>query len=150
MNVNVYNRQSDLKISLGAVKKVVLQVLEEESQRCDEVNIHFVDTQKISDLHHKFFDDSTPTDCISFPLDDQEDTFPYRILGEVFVCPATAKEYASKNRRDPFEETTLYIVHGILHLLGYDDLQEDDRKEMKKAEGRHMRKIKKLRLQLTP
>ena len=63
--------------------------------------------------------------------------------------PATAVEYAQKYRKDPFDETTLYIVHGLLHLLGYDDLNEEDRKKMRKAEARHMRQLKKLRLHLT-
>lgn len=147
--VNVSDQQSNLKISVDQVQQIVRQVLAEEGQTCDEVSISFVDTSVISKLHQEFFDDPSPTDCITFPLDGLEDSTPYRILGEVFVCPATAVEYAQKYQKDPFDETTLYLVHGILHLLGYDDLNEEDRKKMRKAEARHMRKLKKLRLHLT-
>jgi probable rRNA maturation factor len=148
--VNVTDQQSALKISFAQVQHVVCHVLAEENQSCDEVNIHFVDTPTISQLHQEFFNDPSPTDCITFPVDNQDDlNLLYRILGEVFVCPATAVEYAAKHHKDPFEETTLYIVHGLLHLLGYDDLNREDRKQMKQAEARHMRKLKKLCLQLT-
>lgn len=149
MIVNVSDQQTVLKISLDQVKGIVCQVLAAENQSCDEVNIYLVDTAVISQLHQQFFDDPSPTDCITFPMDPQEELMPYRILGEVFVCPATAIEYALKYRKDAWEETTLYIVHGLLHLLGYDDLEAEDRKQMKQAEARHMRKLKKLHLQLT-
>ena len=148
--VNVIDQQSDLQISLDQVENIAKQVIEDEGQKCDEVNIYFVDTEAISDLHNQFFNDPSPTDCISFPIDDEENQMlPYRILGEVFVCPATAIEYAKKNQKDPLEETTLYIVHGLLHLMGYDDLNGEDRKIMQKSQTAHMRKLKKLRLQLT-
>lgn len=149
MIVNVFDQQSDLKIVLDEVRQIVLQVLADEGQECDEVNIYFVDTQVISQLHKDFFNDPSPTDCITFPIDDTIGLIPYRLLGEVFVCPATALAYAGKYRKDPLEETTLYIVHGLLHLIGYDDIDNDDRKEMKKAEARHMRQLKKLHLQMT-
>lgn len=149
VNIKVKNRQSSLKISPTKVKRIVSQVLAEEGQACDEVAIHFVDTAAIMQLHEDFFGDPSPTDCISFPLDSECDSIPYQMLGEVFVCPETAIEYASKHQMDPYEETTLYIVHGLLHLMGYDDLQPEDRKAMRKAEARHMRNLRKRSLQLT-
>ena len=149
MIVNVNDQQSVLKISIDQVKDIVCQVLAEEKQSCDEVTIYLVETALISQLHQEFFNDPSPTDCITFPMDHQDEMMPYRILGEVFVCPATAIEYAVKHQKDAWEETTLYIVHGLLHLLGYDDLDAEDRKQMKQAEVRHMRKLKKLHLQLT-
>ena len=75
-------------------------------------------------------------------MDNQNDQTPYSILGEVFICPAIAVEYAEKHQKNPLEETTLYLVHELLHLIGYDDLNPEDRKEMRKAEARHMRKLK--------
>ena len=102
---------------------------------CDEITLYFVDEKKIGEIHDQFFQDPSPTDCISFPIDDSH-------LGEIFVCPAVAVAYAAKRSADPFEETLLYIVHGILHLIGYDDLDPKGKREMRKMEKRCMRHLK--------
>lgn len=141
--VNVFNQQNDLEISSKKISSLVKHVIKEEGQTCDEVNIYLVDTPTICDLHQKFFDDPTPTDCISFPIDTEEDELCYRLLGEVFVCPATAKEYALLHSGNPLEETSLYIVHGLLHLMGYDDISDNDCIIMRAAEQRHMQSLKK-------
>lgn len=146
MIITLTDQQKALTISFAQVRQVVRHVLSEEGQACDEVTICFVDTPTISQLHQKFFNDPSPTDCISFPLDDPEEATPYRILGEIFVCPDTAIAYALKHQKDPYDETKRYIVHGLLHLLGYDDTETEARKVMKKAEEKHMRRLKKVHL----
>ena len=55
------------------------------------------------------------------------------------MCPEVALNYAKDNQIDFEEELTLYIVHGLLHLLGYDDIEEEDRVEMRKQEALLMR-----------
>ena len=83
-------------------------------------------------MHNEFFNDPSPTDCMSFPIDTEEDAEDC-YLGDIVVCPAAALKYA-----DPYRETTLYILHGLLHLLGYDDIQPQDRKKMRRAEKTYM------------
>jgi len=146
MKVFVYNEQRDFPIRKTPIKSIVKEVLEEECCSTDEVSVYFVSTQEICRLHHEFFNDLSPTDCISFPLDDEEEP-GYHILGEIFICPKTALEYDEKN---PGNEMTLYLVHGLLHLLGYDDIEEKNMKEMRKAEARHMERLiaKKLLIKL--
>ncbi|MCE5319156.1 MAG: rRNA maturation RNase YbeY [Parachlamydia sp.] len=106
-----------------------------------EVAIHLIGTKAMSRLHELYFQDPSLTDCISFPLDDE-------VLGDVFVCPQVARAYVLQNGGDFGWETTLYIVHGLLHLMGYDDIREIDRKKMRAAEARHMRHLEKKRLVL--
>jgi probable rRNA maturation factor len=145
--VNVINEQTALKISVDQVQQLVQQVIRKEGQICDEVNIYFVDSSAISQLHEQFFDDATPTDCISFPIDDQEGE-SHRLLGEVFICPAMAIAYAAKYEGDAYQETTLYIIHGLLHLMGYKDLEEQDIALMREAEAHHLQNLQSLNLQL--
>ena len=140
MIIHVINEQKSLKISSRQVKNLVSLVLKEENCSCDEVSVTFVDTPRICELHEEFFQDNSPTDCISLPMDMEEDDI-YRILGEVFVCTDTAIEYAKEHNTDPKEETALYIVHGLLHLMGYDDIEDEDRVQMRAAEKRLMQKI---------
>ena len=141
MIVNVINNQSELSIENEHVQRIVEQVILFEHRRCDEVNIYFVDTSTICQLHADFFNDSTPTDCISFPIDDGDEGEGHCLLGEVFICPATAIAYSKKKDKDPYTETTLYIGHGLLHLMGYDDLETKAKRRMRRAEARHMKNL---------
>ncbi len=147
MIIHVLNQQQVLALSEKATRQIVQEVIAFEGQTCDEVTVNFVDSNTISKLHLDFFDDPTTTDCISFPMDEEEDE-PYRILGEVFICPQTAIDYAAKNEGNPFQETTLYIIHSLLHLMGYDDVSEDDITEMRQAEELHMQHLKALGITL--
>ena len=96
-------------------------ILKEKKLVDKELSLYFVGKRKISLLHAQFFDDPSPTDCISFPFNEP------LFLGEIFICPQIAKEYDPEK---PHEETSLYIIHGILHLLGYDDIESKERKKM--------------------
>jgi probable rRNA maturation factor len=102
-----------------------------EQISCRELSVYFVTEQRITQLHEEFFNDPTPTDCITFPIDED-------FLGELFICPKTAQIYAAKHHLNPYEETSLYVVHGILHLLGYDDLTPAKRRTMRKKEKKCM------------
>lgn len=139
MDVHIYDQQSDLTISKPQVERLVKEFLKHEGVECDEVSIQFVDTAIICDLHDRFFNDPTTTDCISFPI-DQDDDSGYRVLGEVFVCPKTAIDYAENHQSSPYHEVSLYVIHGLLHLVGYDDIGESE-PEMRKAEDRHIKNL---------
>lgn len=80
---------------------------------------------------------------MSFPLDEIH-------LGEVFVCPKTAIEYADEKKLPVYEELSLYVVHGLLHCLGYDDLEPAERRIMRKKEKSCMDLIRTKDLILTP
>jgi probable rRNA maturation factor len=134
MKISVYNRQKDLKVSAVAVKKTVKQALEFHQINCDEIAIHLITDRAMRKLHEDFFNDPTPTDCISFPY-DKDGSSGYFFLGEVFICPKTAFQYiAKKGSGDLYSEITLYLIHGILHLLGYDDINSNDLKVMRSKE----------------
>lgn len=149
MYVAVVNEQTVLALDRGRIAAVVRAVVAAEGQRCDEVAIHFVTLETISDLHLRFFDDPSPTDCISLPIDEVDDG-TYRHLGEVFVCPQVACDYVAAHGGDAYEETILYVVHGLLHLMGYDDLEESAEAAMRKAEESHLTKLKGAGLVLGP
>jgi len=129
------NRQSDLALDLGGVQALVEAVWRLEGRVAEEVSISFVSKDEIAQLHGEYFDDPSPTDCVSFPQDD-------RILGDVVVCPAVAHEYVQSSGGDVYEETTLYILHGLLHLLGYDDVAPHDVSQMRMAEQRHIENLR--------
>jgi len=145
MKTSIFNLQSDVKIDALPLREIARAVIQLERVHFDEVSLHYVNTEEICFLHAEFFDDPSPTDCISFPLDTKDAT-GYKVLGDVFVCPATALEYSREHGTDPLQEVVLYTVHGLLHLLGYDDLSETDEPIMRQKERDHLENLKKLHL----
>jgi len=131
--INIYNRQANLPIKISSVRKLVSFFLQEKKVACKELSLYFVGKKKISQLHADHFQDPSPTDCITFPLDQD-------FLGEIFISPQAALAY---NPEHPYEETTLYVLHGLLHLLGYDDIDRKDRARMRREEKRLMALVKK-------
>lgn len=129
--IHLYNRQRDLPLPRKEVKEAASSVLSFLQSPCQEIALYFVSVKEISRLHAEHFDDPSPTDCITFPLEmSEEDGF----LGEIFVCPRVALEYAARRNLSPLKETLLYVIHGLLHLHGYDDLEPKLRRAMRKKE----------------
>lgn len=137
IHIGINDRQDTLDIDPDSVRQAVVLTLQEEGAQADEIEVHFVTTAEICELHAEYFDDPTSTDCITLPI-DPPGTEPFCVLGEVFVCPETAIQYADEHGTDPYRETTLYVVHCILHLLGYTDVEDDAIAEMRAAEQRVM------------
>ena len=132
MKIHLFNSQAAIPVRAPYWRKLIKEIAAHEEQKFAEFTLHFVDSAEISRLHQEFFDDPSITDCISFPIDDTDT--PYRVLGEVFVCPEVAVEFAASHCENPLKETALYVVHGLLHLFGYDDIKEKDRRRMKNKE----------------
>jgi len=91
-----------------------------------ELSVSFVDEAEMAELHLRYMDEEGPTDVLSFPLDEVDDR-GVRLIGDVIVAPSVA---AKNNPADPTGELRLLLVHGILHVLGYDHQEDADRAEM--------------------
>ncbi len=103
--ITVYNRQRTLPLSASSVQKLLALLLEEKGIATDSVIVYFVNKQKIAALHAQYFNDPSPTDCITFPMDSLEYS-PFSLphtLGEMFICPELAQEYALEKKIDPYE-----------------------------------------------
>jgi probable rRNA maturation factor len=94
-----------------------------------EIQIVLVDRATIARVHGQFMDDPTETDVI---------TFPY---GEILVCPAVAHDRARELGLKPDDEVLLYGLHGLLHLVGYDDTSPMLAKEMALVQKELLRKL---------
>ncbi len=138
MIVHIYDEQNDLSIPETLIKKLTLEVITHEGWDCDEVALHFVSAEEICRLHSEYFGDPSLTDCITFPL--AKGPGPH-LLGDVFVCPKKAIEFATETGGNPTYEVILYVVHCLLHLMGYDDIEESDIARMRDSEQRHMNNL---------
>ncbi len=95
-----------------------------------ELSVAFVTDRSLARLHGDFLDDSTPTDVITFEGDRA-----HGLAGEVCVSVDAAVRQVGRSVRFP-GELTLYVVHGWLHLAGYDDLRPAAKRVMRRAEKR--------------
>jgi len=124
-SVLISNRQSTA-VDEAALSDLALATLAGEGLLDVELSVSFVDDAEIEDLHVRYMDEPGPTDVLSFPLDDVDEGST-RLLGDVVIAPAVA---ARNNPADPEAELRLLLVHGILHLLGYDHEDDAEKAEM--------------------
>jgi probable rRNA maturation factor len=124
-SILVSDRQS-LPVDHDGLVRLARQTLRGEGVGPCELSVSFVDDHEMTELHRSYADEEGPTDVLSFPLDEggQNGT---RMLGDVVIDPAVA---ARNHPDDPSAELRLLLVHGILHLLGYDHEVADERAEM--------------------
>lgn len=137
MKINISSRQKDFPIDKPFVRRLTKEVLALEGWKTDEISLNFVTTEEICQLHADFFDDPSTTDCITFPMDGRG-AEGYHVLGEAFICPATALRYSEEHQIDLEWEVYLYIIHCLLHLMGYEDTSPKKRAIMRTAERKHI------------
>ena len=140
MRLLQYNSQSNLSINRKQVRLLVEEFFVLYQSAFSEVIVHFLSPTEISDLHNQLFNNPTPTDCITCPIREGD------LLGEIFICPQMAIDYSPNN---PYKEATLYIIHALLHLLGYDDIDPTERVKMRIAEEFVMNHLEKKKLILS-
>ena len=124
--VAVSDRQ-ELPVEAAALVDFARDTLIAEGVLDAELSLSFVTEAEIADLHETYMDEPGPTDVLSFPQDEEAGPDGVRLLGDVIVCPAVA---ARQNPEDPAGELRLLVVHGVLHLLGYDHHEDAERAEM--------------------
>jgi probable rRNA maturation factor len=123
----VSDRQS-LPVDAGGLAALASECLVGQDHADAELSISFVELEEMAELHVTYMNEEGPTDVLSFPLDeDDRDEDGVRLLGDVVIAPAIA---ARNNPDDPASELRLLVVHGILHLLGHDHEDEDERATM--------------------
>ncbi len=95
-----------------------------------QIQFRFVSDAEIKKWHRRYFNDPTATDVISFSMREGVSKSKEDILGDILVSVDTAKRQAKQYEKKFDEELTLYMIHGVLHLLGYDDLVPLKKKKM--------------------
>lgn len=100
-----------------------------------ELSILLVDEKTMADYHVRFMDLPGPTDVLSFPMDElrppaDDEEPPLGLLGDIVLCPTVTAAQAAENGRTPESEADYLLVHGLLHLLGYDHAEPAEKKVM--------------------
>ncbi|HVL14049.1 MAG TPA: rRNA maturation RNase YbeY [Gemmata sp.] len=128
----------EYSLEFQRLKDAARAVFEGEGVAACKVTIAFVDNPHIHRLNKQFLDHDEPTDVLTFPYTDPG----AKVLeGEVVIGYEVAKEYAADRGHDANLELLLYVVHGCLHLCGYDDTDDASTAEMRGKEREYLTKL---------
>jgi len=129
--VSIATPQEIVEIDRGKMRELVRAVLAGENIPDFEISLAFVDNPTIHRLNKRFLDHDEPTDVLTFPLGDGGGK---KLAGELVLGVEVAKEQAAERGHDVGEELALYVIHGLLHLCGYDDKSPKLERAMRQRE----------------
>lgn len=100
-----------------------------------DVAIVLVDEGAMEALHVQWMDEPGPTDVLSFPMDElrpgtEDAPTPAGLLGDIVLCPQVAEAQAIAAKHSTMDELILLTTHGLLHLLGFDHAEPEEKREM--------------------
>lgn len=137
MPVSVETTCPEAPVPCASITRTVNRVLRGEGRGGAHVTIVFVDDAHIRRLNQQYRRQDRATDVLSFGL-DAEGTPDGGTLGDVYVSLDRARAQAVRYRVDLADEVTRLVVHGCLHLLGYDHQTERDRRVMRRKEAGYL------------
>ena len=137
MTIDISNAQNHLPIDQESIRVLARRVLEGENLLDASVSIAFVDDPAIQAVNRRHLDHDWPTDVITFRLSEPGDE---SLDAELVVSAEMAATTARESGADPQSELRLYVVHGLLHLCGFDDRSESDAAAMRVREDEVLRR----------
>jgi probable rRNA maturation factor len=150
MEVIIVNNQSEFELNENEIKKIsdfLFKKLEKEES--SELNVVFIGSEEIKEVNNKYRNLDKETDVLSFSymddkkifgfIDDAEsfrDEFGFFTVGEILICPSAAQENIKiYNKGWTLEKEIIFlIIHGLLHIYGYDHEAEDEKKQMEQRQ----------------
>ncbi|PKN77520.1 MAG: rRNA maturation RNase YbeY [Deltaproteobacteria bacterium HGW-Deltaproteobacteria-10] len=138
MKIQIDNNQKRIKIDKRIIRKTIITLLKQLDCADKEISLSFVNDEIIQDLNNRYRNKNKPTDVLSFSL--QEGDFSHinpDMLGDIVISVDTAAKNAFKVDLSLDQEINFLIIHGLLHLLGY------NHEKTTPAEARKMRKKEK-------
>ena len=138
-HIKIYNDyNSKFLFNSAKIKSLILNVFEEKQIKLTELSIILTNNISLSKLKKKYFDVNQFTDVIAFNLSDEKDC----IEGEIYISIDDVKENA-KIYSESFEnEFKRVLIHGSLHLIGFEDSTEEEKQTMRNLENIFLNKFK--------
>ncbi|HQR07554.1 MAG TPA: rRNA maturation RNase YbeY [Gemmatales bacterium] len=135
LSISVANQQEALELDFARIKMVARGVLAGEGVTDGKITLAFMTDPAIHALNKRFLEHDEPTDVITFPYSQKP------LHGDLAISTDTAITAAAERGHAAGEELLLYVIHGILHLCGYDDTSEKKQKEMRQKEAEYLKKL---------
>jgi probable rRNA maturation factor len=133
MILAVVKNHFKINMNLGKVAEAAFSVLDNTQ---GEIELVFVDTSFIKKLNDKYRNMDKATDVLSFRVEDNP------LMGQIFICYTVARSQAKKYKTSLNDEIRRLLIHGIVHIFGYDHAGTQDRKEMEEIEQQINERVK--------
>jgi probable rRNA maturation factor len=130
IDVQITKESDDDEIDADLLRAAVRHVLHAEGIAEAQIGVAIVDDRAIHELNRKFLEHDYPTDVITFPLASEDN----HLEGEIAASIDTARRQAAEFGCPPGDELLLYVVHGALHLVGFDDTTAEAKQQMHEKE----------------
>lgn len=143
-NIGIFNEtDKNLENYYELMYKIVQYTLKKHNADNSELSIVFVDNNKIHEINKTYRGIDRPTDVISFALEDDKTSFgSVRVLGDIFISTDKVLEQHQEYGHSYERELYFLIVHGLLHLLGYDHMNQVDEEKMFKMQDEILEEFK--------
>ena len=138
IRVSISSPEGVLPVDRASMRDAVRAVMEEEGVKQGEISLAFVDNPTIHQLNKRYLGHDEPTDVLSFPLEDRKGS---RLSGELVIGAEVARSQALQRGHPVHAELALYVIHGLLHLCGYDDHSVEDAARMRSRERHYLEKL---------
>jgi len=140
VRITIINLQNKVPVNSKKVGKTVQKVLSSEGiKKSGEITFCFVNDRKIKELNLKYLGKNNPTDVIAFDIAEPR-SFD-KIFADIVISTDRAVYNAKIFKTSPLYELYMYVVHGMLHLLGYDDKTKKDKLLMRQKEESLLRTL---------
>lgn len=133
--ISIATPQEIVEVDRGRMREIARAVLVGEGIGDYEISLAFVDNPTIHRLNKRYLDHDEPTDVLSFPLSDPS---AKKLAGELVIGVEVAKDRAAEMGHAIDAELALYVIHGLLHLCGFDDKSPRAEREMRERERHYL------------
>ena len=146
MNIIVDGENLPKQAMMNKIEEAAKVCLEMEGvdENLAEISLTFVDMEEIQQLNREYRDTDSVTDVLSFPQFESKDEFPETgeiIMGDVVICTEKSMLQAEEFGHSPEREIIYLFTHSLLHLMGYDHMEEDEKLIMRQKEEAVMNRI---------
>ncbi|MFN5867565.1 MAG: rRNA maturation RNase YbeY [Candidatus Kapaibacterium sp.] len=143
IEIDIYNASSLPRVPRAAISDAITRTCSLHRCRTARVSVVLVNDRRIRAMNVEFLNHDYATDVITFPLDDEA------VDGEIYISVETAARQANEYNVSFKQELLRLVIHGVLHLLGFDDATPELREGMHQEENRVLEALEKVRAQTT-
>jgi probable rRNA maturation factor len=136
--IAIASPQETVPIDRKQMREIVRGVLEGEGIADAEISLAFVDNPTIHTLNKRYLNHDEPTDVLSFPLSEPD---AKKLAGELVIGAEVAQAQAQERGHDVQAELALYVIHGLLHLCGFDDKSDAGAATMRRCERHYLQQL---------
>ena len=136
MEVLITDEQECLDIDLDFIKDVAIEIMTYiEAPGNSQLSLVFCDDEAIKELNNEYRGNNQPTDVLSFPIELENFVPEIRMLGDIVISAERAIKQAKEYDHSVETEIVILLIHGLLHLNGFDHIKEDEYKIMRAKEN---------------